>query len=82
MVTNARHIALLKKAQNSLDSVLEGISSGMPVDLVQIDMTEAWNLWAKLPVKATKTSCWINYSVNSVWESRLKNAIRKQVSSR
>ena len=43
MVTNARHIALLKKAQNSLDSVLEGISSGMPVDLVQIDMTEAWN---------------------------------------
>lgn len=48
MVTNARHIALLKKAQNSLDSVLEGISSGMPVDLVQIDMTEAWNLLGKI----------------------------------
>lgn len=48
MVTNARHIVLLKKAQNSLDSVLEGISSGMPVDLVQIDMTEAWNLLGEI----------------------------------
>ena len=48
MVTNARHIALLKKAENSLDSVLEGISSGMPVDLVQIDMTEAWNLLGEI----------------------------------
>ena len=48
METNARHIALLKKAQNSLDSVLEGISSGMPVDLVQIDMTEAWNLLGEI----------------------------------
>lgn len=48
MVTNARHIALLKKAQNLLDSVLEGISSGMPVDLVQIDMTEAWNLLGEI----------------------------------
>lgn len=48
MVTNARHIALLKKAQNSLDSVLEGISSGMPVDLVQIDMTKAWNLLGEI----------------------------------
>lgn len=48
MVTNARHIALLEKAQNSLDSVLEGISSGMPVDLVQIDMTEAWNLLGEI----------------------------------
>ena len=48
MVTNARHVALLEKAQNSLDSVLEGISSGMPVDLVQIDMTEAWNLLGEI----------------------------------
>lgn len=48
MVTNARHTALLKKSQNSLDSVLEGISSGMPVDLVQIDMTEAWNLLGEI----------------------------------
>lgn len=48
LVTNVRHVALLKKAQNSLDSVLEGISSGMPVDLVQIDMTEAWNLLGEI----------------------------------
>ncbi len=48
MVTNARHIALLKKAQASLEAVLDGIALGMPVDLVQIDMTQAWNLLGEI----------------------------------
>lgn len=43
MVTNARHISLLHQAVDSLNAVLEGIEAGMPVDLVQIDMTDAWN---------------------------------------
>ncbi|MCT3457356.1 tRNA uridine-5-carboxymethylaminomethyl(34) synthesis GTPase MnmE [Limosilactobacillus fermentum] len=43
MVTNARHIGLLHQAVDSLNAVLEGIEAGMPVDLVQIDMTDAWN---------------------------------------
>ena len=43
MVTNARHIGLLHQAVDSLNAVLEGIKAGMPVDLVQIDMTDAWN---------------------------------------
>lgn len=43
MVTNARHIGLLNQAVDSLNAVLEGIEAGMPVDLVQIDMTDAWN---------------------------------------
>ena len=42
-VTNARHIGLLHQAVDSLNAVLEGIEAGMPVDLVQIDMTDAWN---------------------------------------
>lgn len=43
MVTNALHIGLLHQAVDSLNAVLEGIEAGMPVDLVQIDMTDAWN---------------------------------------
>ena len=43
IVTNARHLALLNKAEQSLDAVLKGIEAGMPVDLCQIDMTAAWD---------------------------------------
>lgn len=48
MVTNARHIGLLNQAEDSLDAVLSGISAGMPVDLVQIDMTNAWELLGEI----------------------------------
>ncbi|WP_461214685.1 tRNA uridine-5-carboxymethylaminomethyl(34) synthesis GTPase MnmE [Lacticaseibacillus sp. GG6-2] len=43
MVTNARQIGLLRQAKTSLQSVLDGIQAGMPIDLVQIDMTAAWD---------------------------------------
>lgn len=43
MVTNARHIGLLNQASQALDDVMNGIAAGMPVDLVQIDMTRCWN---------------------------------------
>ncbi|HAT55420.1 MAG TPA: tRNA uridine-5-carboxymethylaminomethyl(34) synthesis GTPase MnmE [Lactobacillus sp.] len=48
MVTNARHIALLKQASQALDDVMSGIAAGMPVDLVQIDMTRAWDLLGEI----------------------------------
>ncbi|MBF7102062.1 tRNA uridine-5-carboxymethylaminomethyl(34) synthesis GTPase MnmE [Pediococcus pentosaceus] len=48
MVTNARHIGLLKQADTALDAVLEGVETGMPVDLVQIDMTRAWDLLGEI----------------------------------
>lgn len=43
MLTNSRHIALLHQAKDSLEAVLRGIDEGMPVDLCQIDMTDAWD---------------------------------------
>lgn len=43
MVTNARQSGLLRQAKASLKSVLSGIDAGMPIDLVQIDMTAAWD---------------------------------------
>ncbi|MDF0479849.1 tRNA uridine-5-carboxymethylaminomethyl(34) synthesis GTPase MnmE [Vagococcus sp. PNs007] len=43
-VSNNRHIALLEQAELALEEVVMGIESGMPVDLVQIDMTRCWDL--------------------------------------
>ncbi|MCP9312527.1 tRNA uridine-5-carboxymethylaminomethyl(34) synthesis GTPase MnmE [Liquorilactobacillus satsumensis] len=48
MVTNARHIALLNQAEKALTSVLQGISAKMPVDLIQIDMTNCWDLLGEI----------------------------------
>ncbi|KID42454.1 tRNA uridine-5-carboxymethylaminomethyl(34) synthesis GTPase MnmE [Fructilactobacillus fructivorans] len=48
MVTNARHISLLQQASDSLQSVENGLNNGMPVDLVQIDMTNAWDLLGEI----------------------------------
>lgn len=43
IITNARQAGLLRKAKNSLNGVISGIEAGMPIDLVQIDMTACWN---------------------------------------
>ena len=48
MVTNARHIGLLHQANDALNDVLKGIADGMPVDLVQIDMTRCWDLLGEI----------------------------------
>lgn len=43
MVTNSRQIGLLRQAAASLQSVIAGLDADMPIDLVQIDMTAAWD---------------------------------------
>ena len=47
-VSNIRHIALLNETIGAFDEVIEGIEMGMPVDLVQIDMTRAWDLLGEI----------------------------------
>src|SRR5699024_3924712 len=47
-VSNVRHIALLRDTIDALDEVIEGIEMDMPVDLVQIDMTRAWDLLGEI----------------------------------
>ncbi|SFC73833.1 tRNA modification GTPase [Alkalibacterium subtropicum] len=47
-VSNIRHIALLNETSGAFDDVIEGIKMGMPVDLVQIDMTRAWDLLGEI----------------------------------
>lgn len=47
-ISNSRHIALLEEADRSLKEVITGLDAGMPVDLVQIDMTRAWDILGEI----------------------------------
>jgi len=41
-VSNSRHIALLTAAKTSIEDALMGIDAGVPIDIVQIDLTRCW----------------------------------------
>lgn len=47
-LSNARHISLIEKAVESLKSVNEGLELGMPVDLLQVDMTRTWEILGEI----------------------------------
>lgn len=47
-LSNTRHIALLEKAEQALQEVANGVEMGMPVDLIQIDFTRAWDLLGEI----------------------------------
>ncbi|WP_161878260.1 tRNA uridine-5-carboxymethylaminomethyl(34) synthesis GTPase MnmE [Alkalibacterium sp. MB6] len=47
-VSNVRHIALLNETIDAFNDVIEGVEMDMPVDLVQIDMTRAWDLLGEI----------------------------------
>jgi len=42
-VSNVRHIQLLKQAKEALEEAMNGIEMGMPLDIVQIDVTRTWS---------------------------------------
>ncbi|WP_336776266.1 tRNA uridine-5-carboxymethylaminomethyl(34) synthesis GTPase MnmE [Paenibacillus sp. MMO-58] len=41
-VSNVRHISLLKRAQQSLLDAIDASNTGIPIDLIQIDVRSAW----------------------------------------
>ncbi|HHY74933.1 MAG TPA: tRNA uridine-5-carboxymethylaminomethyl(34) synthesis GTPase MnmE [Bacillus bacterium] len=47
-VSNTRHIALLNQAKKAMDDVLTGIHSDVPIDLIQIDFTRAWEILGEI----------------------------------
>nr|Q9RL97.1 RecName: Full=tRNA modification GTPase MnmE [Streptococcus agalactiae]CAB61255.1 thiophene degradation protein F [Streptococcus agalactiae] len=47
-LSNARHISLIEKAVDSLKAVNEGLELGMPVDLLQVDMTRTWEILGEI----------------------------------
>ncbi|OFI47613.1 tRNA uridine-5-carboxymethylaminomethyl(34) synthesis GTPase MnmE [Floricoccus penangensis] len=47
-LSNTRHIALIEQALDSLKAVNDGLDMGLPVDLVQVDMTRTWEILGEI----------------------------------
>ena len=47
-LSNSRHISLIEKAIQSLQAVNEGLEFGMPVDLLQVDLTRTWQILGEI----------------------------------
>lgn len=47
-LTNARAISIVEKALDSLEEVKNGIKQNMPIDIVEIDLKNLWNLLGKI----------------------------------
>ena len=43
-LSNAREISLLKEAYKSLEDVMNGIKTNMPIDMIEIDIKNIWNI--------------------------------------
>ena len=42
-MSNVRQIDLLKKALESINNAINNLGSDIPVDMIEIDITNAWN---------------------------------------
>lgn len=42
-LSNTRQISLIKKAKQSMENVLKQIDKNIPIDMLEIDLKEAWN---------------------------------------
>ncbi|MFF3103289.1 tRNA uridine-5-carboxymethylaminomethyl(34) synthesis GTPase MnmE [Viridibacillus arvi] len=47
-VSNARHIALLHQAHATIKDAIEAAHAGVPVDMIQIDVTRTWELLGEI----------------------------------
>jgi len=48
MVSNIRHINLLQDSSQSLNDCLEGLDSGLPVEMISVDIKNAWDKLGKI----------------------------------
>ncbi|KHE71431.1 hypothetical protein LD39_09840 [Halobacillus sp. BBL2006] len=47
-VSNVRHVQLLKQAQQALEDAQNGMEMGVPLDVVQIDVTRTWEILGEI----------------------------------
>ncbi|HEA6810611.1 TPA: tRNA uridine-5-carboxymethylaminomethyl(34) synthesis GTPase MnmE [Staphylococcus aureus] len=47
-VSNSRHISLLKKARQTIQDAIDAAESGVPMDMVQIDLTRTWEILGEI----------------------------------
>lgn len=51
-LSNARHIGLVEQALDALKEANRGLAMGLPVDLVQVDVTRCWQLLGEITGEA------------------------------
>ncbi|ELH4342689.1 tRNA uridine-5-carboxymethylaminomethyl(34) synthesis GTPase MnmE [Staphylococcus pseudintermedius] len=47
-VSNSRHISLLKQAENAIQDAIDAAEMGVPMDMVQIDLTRTWEILGEI----------------------------------
>ncbi|HHC9740575.1 tRNA uridine-5-carboxymethylaminomethyl(34) synthesis GTPase MnmE [Staphylococcus aureus] len=47
-VSNSRHISLLKQARQTIQDAIDAVESGVPMDMVQIDLTRTWEILGEI----------------------------------
>ena len=47
-VSNARHIALLHQAKKTIEDAIDAADAGVPVDMIQIDVTRTWEILGEI----------------------------------
>ncbi|MGC7578465.1 tRNA uridine-5-carboxymethylaminomethyl(34) synthesis GTPase MnmE [Staphylococcus epidermidis] len=47
-VSNSRHISLLKQARQSIQDAIDAAESGIPMDMIQIDLTRTWEILGEI----------------------------------
>lgn len=48
VLSNARHVGLVEKALSALTEANEGLAAGLPVDLIQVDVTRCWQVLGEI----------------------------------
>ncbi|KAF1684217.1 tRNA uridine(34) 5-carboxymethylaminomethyl synthesis GTPase MnmE [Staphylococcus hominis] len=47
-VSNSRHISLLKQARHTIQDAIDAAEAGIPMDMVQIDLTRTWEILGEI----------------------------------
>ncbi|HDB6560812.1 TPA: tRNA uridine-5-carboxymethylaminomethyl(34) synthesis GTPase MnmE [Staphylococcus aureus] len=47
-VSNSRHISLLKQTRQTIQDAIDAAESGVPMDMVQIDLTRTWEILGEI----------------------------------
>ena len=66
LLTNTRHIELVRQSRQALQRALDSIEAGMPVDCAVVDLRECLELWARSQAIRSTTIWSKKYSADSV----------------
>ncbi|MCF7924922.1 MAG: tRNA uridine-5-carboxymethylaminomethyl(34) synthesis GTPase MnmE [Candidatus Izimaplasma sp.] len=56
IISNARHIAIINNAKKALKDALQSISDGMLIDMIEIDLKDAWSMLGEIIGETSSTA--------------------------